>query len=175
MTVLVRRAVAGDQEAIHSLARGERVNPTGLSWPNFVVATNDAAIMGAVQLRVHRDGSKELATLVVAREWRKRGFAAKLIETILTDQPDRIFMITGRSHAHHYARWGFLPIAPASAPLGVRRNYRLGYYGGCLFALLQRRAINHLVILDRISTQPCCDNRLAAQLLGRIPQNEAAA
>jgi amino-acid N-acetyltransferase len=162
MTMLIRRAVASDQEAIRCLASGERVNPTGLKWPNFVVAVNEAAIIGAAQLRLHRDGSKELATLVVARAWRKRGIAAKLIDTIMADQPGRIFMITGRSYAHHYARWGFLPITPVSAPLGVRRNYRLGYYGGYLFAFLQRRAINHLVILERASTKPCCDNRLAA-------------
>jgi N-acetylglutamate synthase-like GNAT family acetyltransferase len=149
MTVPIRQAVASDRQAIRSLASGERVNPTGLSWPNFVVATNDAVIIGAVQLRLHRDGIKELATLVVAREWRKRGIAAKLIDTIMADQPGRVFMVTGRNHAHHYARWGFLPIAPASAPFGVRRNYLLGYCGGYLFALLQRRAINHLVILER--------------------------
>ena len=112
MTVSIRPAVAGDQESIFALARGERVNPIGLSWPNFVVAERGGAVVGAVQLRSHRDGSRELGTLVVARPSRSQGIAAGLIDALLSRHTGRILMITGRRHADHYAHWGFAPIAP---------------------------------------------------------------
>jgi hypothetical protein len=58
-------------------------------------------------------------------------------------------MITGRQHAPHYTAWRFRPIAAFDAPASVMRNYCLGQIIGGTFALLQRRPINRLAILDR--------------------------
>jgi N-acetylglutamate synthase-like GNAT family acetyltransferase len=149
MTVLVRPAVAADQDAILALARGERVNPTGLHWPRFFVAECDGTLVGAVQMRLHHDGAHELGTLVVAPQVRNQGIAAQLINALLSRDRGRVFMVTGRKHAEHYARWGFAPIRPCQAPRGVSRNYWMGTCGGYLFAALQRRPRNPLVILDR--------------------------
>src|SRR5688572_3827645 len=134
MTLSIRQAVAGDQDAILALARGERVNPNGLHWPNFIVAERDGALAGAVQLRRHRDGSRELGTLVVARTQRKQGIAGRLIDALLACNTGRVLMITGRKHAHHYARWGFAPITPCRAPKSVSRNYWMGTCAGYVFA-----------------------------------------
>ena len=149
MTVLVRPAVAADQDAIVGLARSERVNPMGLHWPRFFVAERDGALVGAVQMRLHHDGAHELGTLVVAPQARNQGIAAQLINALLSRDRGRVFMVTGRKHAEHYARWGFAPIRPCQAPRGVSRNYWMGTCGGYLFAALQRRPRNPLVILDR--------------------------
>jgi N-acetylglutamate synthase-like GNAT family acetyltransferase len=149
MTVLVRPAVAADQDAIVALARSERVNPMGLHWPRFFVAERDGALVGAVQMRLHHDGAHELGTLVVAPQARNQGIAAQLINALLSRNRGRVFMVTGRKHAEHYARWGFAPIRPCRAPRGVSRNYWMGTCGGYLFAALQRRPRNPLVILDR--------------------------
>jgi N-acetylglutamate synthase-like GNAT family acetyltransferase len=149
MTVLVRPAVAADQDAIVALTRGERVNPTGLHWPRFFVAERDGALVGAVQMRLHHDGAHELGTLVVAPQARNQGIAAQLINALLSRNRGRVFMVTGRKHAEHYARWGFAPIRPCRAPRGVSRNYWMGTCGGYLFAALQRRPRNPLVMLDR--------------------------
>jgi amino-acid N-acetyltransferase len=149
MTVFVRPAVAADQDSILALTRGERVNPTGLHWRRFFVAERDGALVGAVQMRLHRDGARELGTLVVVPQARNQGVAARLIGALLSRNRGRVLMVTGRKHAQHYARWGFAPIRPCQAPRGVSRNYWMGTCGGYLFALLQRRARNPLVILDR--------------------------
>ena len=149
MTVLVRPAIAADQHAILALARGERVNPTGLHWPRFFVAECDGALVGAVQMRLHHDGAHELGTLVVASHARNQGIAAQLINALLSRDRGRVFMVTGRKHAEHYARWGFAPIRPCQAPRAVSRSYWMGTCGGFLFAALQRRPRNRLVILDR--------------------------
>ncbi len=151
MTMLVRPAVAADQEAILALARGERLNPTDLDWPRFFVAEHQGVLVGAVQMRLHRDGARELGTLVVAPQARNQGVAARLIGTLLSHNRGRVFMVTGRKHAQHYARWGFSPIRPCQAPRGVSRNYWMGTCAGYVFATLQRRPRNPLVILDRVT------------------------
>lgn len=149
MTLVIRPATLADQPHIVSLARGERVKPTGLDWPRFVVADDEGEIVGAVQLRAHPDGSRELGSLIVAPAHRKRGIAARLIETRLADASGRVLVITGRVHAGFYARWGFRRIRPIAAPPFVCMNYWLGYLGGGLLARLHGRAVNHLAVLER--------------------------
>lgn len=149
MSLCIRPAIATDQDTIVGLVRGERLNPNGLGWANFLVATEDDRLIGAVQLRCHQDGARELGSLVVERSSRGRGLAARLIDSLLAANPGRILMITGRQHATHYSAWRFRPIPAFDAPASIVRNYCLGQIIGGTFALLQRRPINRLVILDR--------------------------
>jgi amino-acid N-acetyltransferase len=148
-TMLIRPATSQDQPHILSLARGERIKPTGLDWPRFIVAEDAGKIVGAVQLRSHPDGSKELGSLVVASAFRGRGVAARLIERRLAGAAGRVFVITGGAHEGYYHRWGFRRIRPVDASLFVCANYWIGYLGGGLLALLRGRAVNHLAVLER--------------------------
>lgn len=145
----IRLATARDQSQIIALARGERIKPTGLEWRRFVVADQDGDIVGAVQVRDHCDGSKELGSLVVAPAFRHRGIAARLIDRRVADADGRLFVITGRIHADYYRRWGFRRIEPREAPFSVRTNYWLGYLGGGLLSKLRGRAVNHLAVFER--------------------------
>ena len=150
MTVSIRPATAEDQQQIRTLARGERIKPVGLNWPNFIVAEEDGRIIGAVQLRAHADGSRELGSLVVASAFRGRGVAARLIERRLADAAGRVLIITGGAYSDYYHRWGFRRIRPVAAPPCIWLNYWIGYLGGGLMSLLQRRRVNHLAVLERI-------------------------
>ena len=149
MTVSIRPATENDQAQILALARGERIKPFGLSWPNFIVAEQSGRLVGAVQLRSHCDGSLELGSLVVASALRKQGIAARLIDRRLDGVTGRILMITGRRYAEHYQKWGFVRVAPSAAPSSIRRHYWMGHLGGRLVSLFQRRAFNPLAVLDR--------------------------
>ena len=149
MSVYIRPALPTDHAAIVGLVRSERLNPNGLDWPNFLVATDRDRLIGAVQLRHHKDGARELGSLVVERSSRGRGLATRLIDSLLAAHPGRILMITSRQHAPHYSAWRFRPIAALHAPASIMRNYCLGQIIGGTFAMLQRRPMNRLVILDR--------------------------
>ncbi len=48
---LVRPAVAADEAGVRRLMRGERVNPFGIDWRNFVVAEAAGEVVGCAQLR----------------------------------------------------------------------------------------------------------------------------
>jgi amino-acid N-acetyltransferase len=141
----VRPARAADQAAIDALVRSEPLNPHGLDWQRFRVAVAGARVVGAVQLRRHADGSRELGSLVVAREHRGRGLAAQLIEALLADHAGPVHLVTARANVPHYRRWGFATVAARPD----RRNWCLGQLVGGVMALLRGRAPRRLVILER--------------------------
>ena len=130
------------------MVRTERLNPTGLDWRNFLVAADGGQVLGAVQMRKHPDGSRELGSLVVANAARGQGIATRLIDVLLSGDCGRVQMITDGAFALRYARWGFRRIAPRAASRKVRLNYRIGR-AAIVISLLKRRPLRRLVILDR--------------------------
>lgn len=147
-----RRATEHDQAAIRALVQGERLNPTGINWPNFLVAATGDRVVGAVQVRHHSDGSRELGSLVVAKDRRGHGIAARLIDTLLADEREPIWMITSETYAGTYARWGFERIEPAAAPVKIRLNWRIGSLARFI-SFLRRLPMRRLVILERLPVE----------------------
>lgn len=147
-----RRATEHDQRAIRALVRGERLNPTGTNWPNFMVAAMAGRIVGAAQIRRHSDGSRELGSLVVARDLRGQGIVSRLIDALLADEREPVWMITPASHAGIYARWGFREIEPSAAPVRVRFNWRLGSLAR-IVSFVRRLPRRRLVILERLPVE----------------------
>ena len=148
LAIAIRRATERDQQAIRALVRGERLNPTGLNWPNFVVAVIGGRIIGAVQMRKHSDGSRELGSLVVNKEARGHGIASRLIDALLAEDRDPVWMITAEPYGGAYARWGFEQIRTRTAPVKVRRNHLMGRLARVV-SFVMRRPMRRLVILER--------------------------
>ena len=146
--VTIRAASARDEAAIASLVRGERMNPFDLDWRRFLVAMDARGVAGAVQMRNHFDGSRELGSLVVRPDARRQGIAARLIDALMLFARGRVYMITGARFAGHYEHWGFAPVEPASAPVGILRNYVLGRVAGLVSRATGRRP-NPLAVLAR--------------------------
>ena len=154
--IVFRRASEQDQPAIRELVHGERLNPTGINWPNFLVAAVGGRIIGAAQVRNHTDGSRELGSLVVAREKRGHGIASRMIDALLADEREPVWMITPASHARIYARWGFEEIEPSAAPVEVRFNYRMGRLAR-IISFFKRQPRRRLVILERLPVERRAD------------------
>jgi N-acetylglutamate synthase-like GNAT family acetyltransferase len=147
-----RPATEHDQPAIRALVHGERLNPTGIHWPNFVVAAMADRIVGAVQIRKHSDGSRELGSLVVAEDQRGHGIASRMIERALADEREPVWMVTSESLAGTFARWGFERIEPAAAPVKVRFNYRMGRLAR-IISFFRRQPPKRLIILERLPVE----------------------
>lgn len=146
--VVVRRATEQDHRAIRALVRSERLNPTEIKWPNFLVAVTAGRIIGAVQMRKHADGSRELGSLVVAKEGRGHGIASRLIDALLAEDRQPVWLITAAPNAGAYARWGFMQIETRAAPAKVRRNHLMGSLVR-IISFVMRRPMRRLVILER--------------------------
>lgn len=147
--ICIRHATPNDQPAIRGLVHSEHLNPRKLDWANFFVAAIEGRVIGTVQMRKHSDGSHELGSLVVSKDARGHGVASRLIDRLLSDEAGPVWMITPDAWAQSYSRWDFERIEPQSAPVKVRRNYRLGSLGRYV-SFLKRRPARQLVILERL-------------------------
>lgn len=148
LAIVVRRATERDHQAIRALVRSERLNPTGINWPNFLVAVAEGRIIGAVQMRKHTDGSRELGSLVVAKEARGHGIASRLIDMLLAEDQEPVWLITTAPYAGAYSRWGFEQIEARAAPAKVRLNHLMGSLAR-IISFVMRRPMRQLVILER--------------------------
>lgn len=146
--LLIRQAVAMDQMAIVELVHSERLNPNGLAWQNFLVAVQGPRLVGAVQMRQHPEGARELGSLVVSREHRGQGIAGRLINALLARHPGPVHVITRSANAVHYRPWGFARIDPRDAPRTVRRHRLIGQMVSVI-SLIRGRKPRRLVVLRR--------------------------
>ena len=72
----VRPAFETDHQNIRSLIHRVGINPMDLNWWHFIVAElGDGTFIGCGQLKPHKDGSLELASLAVEEKYRGLGVA----------------------------------------------------------------------------------------------------
>ena len=169
----IRNSTVYDQDALMGLMAGERLRPYDRNWRNFIVAEHDGRVVGAGQMRQHADGARELGSLVVAPSYRNRGLGSWLVGVLMSrHRNDRVYIITGRRHAEHFAQWDFGPVRPSDAPICIRINYYLGQIAGWMNARFERRPVNRLAILaspvrsrfaHRTFTQTAAPSRICAE------------
>jgi N-acetylglutamate synthase-like GNAT family acetyltransferase len=111
-----------DQPAIRRLIAEAGINRMGLNWPHFLVAEEEGAIVGVAQVKAHKDGSRELASVAVSPAWQRQGIARSLIEKLLSREPGVVLHLTCQPRLEqYYARFGFRRLAPADYPTYFRR------------------------------------------------------
>jgi N-acetylglutamate synthase-like GNAT family acetyltransferase len=141
----IRPAVREDAGAVRALIRAVKINPLGIDWPRFLIAVDDEnQLVGCGQVKIHRDGSSELASIAVAPAWRGQGVARALVERLIATCKQPLYL-TCRSHlGAFYERFGFKVVQPAEMPPYFRRVYRL-------FTLLTRfsRGKSGLLVMRR--------------------------
>ena len=136
-------ATATDDPAIRELVRIGRINPTGLDWRRFVVAVDSSGkAIGCGQVKPHRDGSHELASIVVHPDWRGKGVARAIIQDLLETHPGEMHLMCRAELGPFYEKFGFRALSAAETPPYFRRISRLA---GLLHAL-QREGTRLLVM-----------------------------
>ena len=111
-----------DANDIKFLIRLVRINPMGLNWRRFLLAISDnGELVGCAQIKPHSDGTFELASLAVRREWRGRGIARTLIEKLLSNSPRPIYLICRSGLGDFYGKFGFSVPAFRELPPYFRR------------------------------------------------------
>ncbi len=106
--VVFRQARSDDWRSIRGMIRKERLNPLGLDWKRFVVAADGAGcILACGQVKVHRDGSSELASLVVGEPWRGTGLAGKIIHLLQSSSGPPLWLTCRSTLIPFYEKFGF--------------------------------------------------------------------
>lgn len=122
----LRPATAEDLPAIQSLVRAAQINPTGLKWPRFTIAESAARlIIGCGQIKPHRDGSHELASLVVDPAYRGQGIARTLVEHLTEIHAGELYLMCRASLGGFYKKLGFEVLPEPQMPLYFRKINRL--------------------------------------------------
>lgn len=126
MPFTLRPATQADFPTIRLLIRSVQINPIGLDWRRFIVAvTPNGALIGCGQVKPHRDGSRELASIAVLPGWRGQGVARAIIERLVAAHPGPLYLTCRSSLGAFYERFGFRTIELAEMPPYFRRISRL--------------------------------------------------
>ncbi len=122
----LRQAKRTDAAVIRAMVNREHLNPFNLNWEHFIVAESDQGqVVGCGQVKTHFDGSRELASIVVAPDWRRGGVATAMIEHLLEAHPGELYLTCGSALGEYYQRFGFRVLAEADMPPYFRRLSRL--------------------------------------------------
>ena len=146
----IRPARQNDFPAIRSLVRRVKINPLHLDWRRFIVAVAaEEALIGCGQIKPHRDGSMELASIAVAPEWRHQGVARTIINHLLANHSGRLYLTCRASLEAFYAKFALRTVAEDAMPEYFRRVSRL-------FRVLYRLNLidERLLVMLRDESQP---------------------
>ncbi|NJN54715.1 MAG: GNAT family N-acetyltransferase [Anaerolineae bacterium] len=108
----LRPATQTDQSAIKALIREVGINPMALDWRRFVVAVDEAGqFIGCGQVKPHKDGTQELASIAVKREWRRQGVAGAIIEHLKVEHGRPLWLTCVNTLVPFYEPFGFVEIS----------------------------------------------------------------
>lgn len=134
----LRPATADDFPAIRGLIRAVRINPTGLDWRRFIIAVDgQGKLIGCGQVKLHGDGSRELASIAVKPAWRGQGIASAIIERLIELYPGPLYLTCRPPLSPFYERFGFRRLSGSAAPPYFRRISQI------LSILQQLHILNH--------------------------------
>lgn len=133
--ITYRPAQASDETAIKALIRAVNINPIGLKWQRFLVAIEEnGELIGCGQIKMHRDGSRELASIAVQKEWRRQGVAGTLIEHLLAHESPPVWLTCMDRLVPFYEQFGFVEVKGGDGRT-IPRYFRLAR---ALFRPIQR-------------------------------------
>lgn len=122
----LRSASQSDDGAIHALVYAARINPSGLDWRRFVLAVSlEGEVIGCGQVKPHRDGSRELASIVVAPDWRGNGVARAILEYLIASNPGLLYLTCRARLGPLYEKFGFRVASEGELTPYFRRLSRL--------------------------------------------------
>lgn len=124
--IQLRRVQKSDQPRIRALINQVKINPMDLDWSRFIIATTEGnELVGCGQVKRHRDGSLELASIAVEPAWQGQGIARIIIERLISDHPGELYLVCRSRLGVFYERFGFRSIRENEMPPYFRRIKRL--------------------------------------------------
>jgi len=141
MTISIRHAVEADQATIVSFIRQAKINPRNLHWENFLVAEENGQVIGIRQVKVHPQGTREIASGFVLPEYRRRGISARLMEELFARETGTLYTMIDEKWAPYYEQFGFQRVAMNQLPSDFRKEYRVGKVITSLISLFRKNKV----------------------------------
>jgi len=85
----------------------------------------NSSLEGCGQVKTHRDGTHELASIVVRPAYQKRGTASAIIRHLIDQSTEPLYLACREELGLFYARFGFDVVPPHEHPPYFRRVWRI--------------------------------------------------
>jgi N-acetylglutamate synthase-like GNAT family acetyltransferase len=108
------------------LIRQAKINPRNLDWQNFLVAEENGQVIGIRQVKVHAQGTREVASGFVLPEYRRKGVSARLMEELFARETGPLYTMIDEKWAPYYEQFGFQRVAMNQLPPDFHNEYRIG-------------------------------------------------
>ena len=132
--VHLRPATQADAQTIKEIISSVHINPMSLHWQRFTLAVDqEGRVIGCGQIKLHGDGSYELASIAVLPEWRGKGIARVIIEHLLKEHPGRLYLTCRAELEPLYQKFGFQNIGGGDLTPYFKRLSRLASFFSWLF------------------------------------------
>ncbi len=141
MSISIRTANQGEARIIRHIVRQARINPFDLDWPNFVVAEHGDQIAGVGQVKTHRDGSRELASIAVRPEYQGQGIGSQIIWELIDREKGLLYLTCTDNLEGFYRRFGFRKVNGSDLSPSLARAVRFGNTFAPIMSFLSRRSI----------------------------------
>ena len=93
------------------------MNPTGLDWRRFVLGVDSFdEVVACAQIKLHREGSQELASLVVSPDRRGQGIARLILQHLIQHNDGDLYLMCRASLGAFYRKFGFMVISEPEMP-----------------------------------------------------------
>jgi len=126
MNITIRPARPEDQETIVNYVRQAKINPRNLHWENFLVAEENGKLVGIRQVKIHKQGTREVGSGFVLPEYRRQGISARLMHEILSREQGALYLMCRDMRAPYYEQFGFRQVAVDQLPADFHKEYRIG-------------------------------------------------
>ena len=118
----IRPALEVESAQIKDLINLVGINPTGLDWKRFIVAVNgNGQVVSCGQLKPHGEDVLELASIGTLPEYRGKGLARLVIESLLQKSPRPLYLMCISHNGPMYEKFGFHIIEEKEMPKYFRR------------------------------------------------------
>jgi N-acetylglutamate synthase-like GNAT family acetyltransferase len=141
MALNIRPARQEDQETIVSFIRQAKLNPRNLHWERFLVAEKDGQIIGIRQMKVHAEGTREVASGFVLPEYRRQGISARLMNELLARETGTLYTMVNEKRAPYYEKFGFHRVDSRQLPSDFRKEYRIGRIVTTLMSIFRKERV----------------------------------
>ncbi|MDB4285432.1 GNAT family N-acetyltransferase [bacterium] len=125
LPITVRSAERKDRFTIRAMVYQACLNPFGINWKRFIVAEADGKVIGVRQVKVLKDGTREIASGVVLPSFRRRGVGTRLMETLLERESGPLYLMCDGKWAQYYRRFGFQEVDKKDLPGSFRREHAI--------------------------------------------------
>ena len=143
----IRPAVAADAPEIRALVREARLNPRDLDWHRFLVAGDAGAVVACAQVRTHRRGARELASVAVARSHRGLGLGSAIAEATIEREAVRPLYLYSESRTEAFwAKLDFRTIEGDAVPPDLRGPLRIARVATAVYSIIVRRRLRIVVM-----------------------------